>query len=109
MINEIKRSFPSLPSRELVSVSASGHPACIPDAKCRDLMDARSCYTGRMLRWGFLLTIALLAALGTAVGLYVVSHDDIGLTRHAIVMTSFGSAAALAIGFVLAAIARRTK
>ena len=81
----------------------------IPDAKCHDLMEPRRAIQTRMLRWGFLLTIALLAAVGAAVGLYVISHDDIGLTRHAIVMSSFGLAAALTIGCVFATTARRTK
>jgi len=63
----------------------------------------------RMLRRGFLLTIALLAAVGAAVGLYVIGHDDIGLTRRAIVMSSFGLAAALTIGCVFATTARWTK
>jgi hypothetical protein len=62
-----------------------------------------------MLRRATVFLIAFLAAAGTAVALYVIGHDDIGIARHAMITDSFVSAAGLATLCVVATIAKRRK
>jgi hypothetical protein len=62
-----------------------------------------------MLRRATVLLIAFLAAAGTAVALYVIGHDDIGIAPHAMITDSFGSAAGLAMLCAVATIAKRKK
>jgi hypothetical protein len=66
-------------------------------------------YMSPMLRRATVLLIAFLAAAGTAVALYVIGHDDIGIARHAMITDSFASAMGLATLCAVATIARRKK
>lgn len=62
-----------------------------------------------MLRRATVLLVALLAAAGTAVALYIIGHDDIGIARHAMITGSFASAVGLATLCAVASIANRKK
>jgi hypothetical protein len=55
----------------------------------------------------FMLPVAVLTAGCAAVGLYTLAHDVIGISRHSIVMDSFGSATFFAIACVIATVTRR--
>jgi hypothetical protein len=63
-----------------------------------------------MLDRRLLLLMAVASAACTAVLIYVLAHDALGVPRHAIVLDSFGSAAFLAIVCgIAAALPKRRK
>jgi hypothetical protein len=98
------------------SPNSNGDKLSVPLAlACYSLSDAARAiavftwYTNPMLRRATVFLIAFLAAAGTAVALYVIGHDDIGIARHAMITDSFVSAAGLATLCVVATIAKRRK
>ena len=68
-----------------------------------------NCDTGGNMPKQWLFLSALFTAGCTAFFLYVLAHDELGFSRHLIVMASFWSAAILAFVWLFTTVASRAK